>query len=114
MTWSNMPFSQLMPLMWQGTLETLYMTLVSTLIAYVLGLPLGILLITTERDSLTPAPAFNKVLGTITQPAPFGSLPYIDDGGYAAYPPYTGQGDRLHRDDSSAYYRQLPLRGAHG
>lgn len=33
MTWSNMPFSQLMPLMWQGTLETLYMTLVSTLIA---------------------------------------------------------------------------------
>ena len=60
MTWSNMPFEQLMPLMWQGTLETLYMTLVSTLIAYVLGLPLGILLITTERDSLTPAPAFNK------------------------------------------------------
>ena len=65
MTWSNMPFEQLMPLMWQGTLETLYMTLVSTLIAYVLGLPLGILLITTERDSLTPAPAFNNVLGTI-------------------------------------------------
>ena len=65
MTWSNMPFEQLMPLMWNGTLETLYMTLVSTLIAYVLGLPLGILLITTERDSLTPAPAFNKVLGTI-------------------------------------------------
>ena len=56
MTWSNMPFEQLMPLMWQGTLETLYMTLVSTLIAYVLGLPLGILLITTERDSLTPRP----------------------------------------------------------
>ena len=65
MTWNNMPFEQLMPLMWNGTLETLYMTLVSTLIAYVLGLPLGILLITTERDSLTPAPAFNKVLGTI-------------------------------------------------
>ena len=26
MTWSNMPFEQLMPLMWNGTLETLYMT----------------------------------------------------------------------------------------
>ena len=65
MQWSNMPWSQLGPLMWQGALETLYMTLVSTAIAYVLGLPLGILLVTTERNSLTPAPAFNQVLGTI-------------------------------------------------
>lgn len=63
--WSNLPLSQLAELMWEGTLETLYMTLVSTLIAYVLGLPLGILLVTTERDSLTPAPAFNHILGTI-------------------------------------------------
>ena len=65
MQWSNMPWSQLGPLMWQGALETLYMTLVSTAIAYVLGLPLGILLVTTEKNSLTPAPAFNQVLGTI-------------------------------------------------
>ena len=65
MQWSNMPWSQLGPLMWQGALETLYMTLVSTAIAYVLGLPLGIMLVTTERNSLTPAPAFNQVLGTI-------------------------------------------------
>lgn len=63
--WSEMPIDQMLNLMWVGTLESLYMTLVSTAIAYVLGLPLGILLVTTERDSLTPAPAFNKVLGTI-------------------------------------------------
>lgn len=63
--WSNIPFSQLMPMLLQGALETLYMTLVSTAIAYLLGLPLGILLVTTDKNSITPAPAFNHVLGAV-------------------------------------------------
>ena len=34
-------------LLWEGTLETLYMTLFATLFAYVLGLPMGVLLTVT-------------------------------------------------------------------
>jgi len=45
-----------------GLLETLYMTLVSSLIAYVLGLPLGVLLVVTDKSGLVPRPTLNKVL----------------------------------------------------
>ena len=50
-------------LLWQGTLETLYMTLVPTFFAYVLGLPMGVLLTITKRGSIHPAPRFNAVFG---------------------------------------------------
>lgn len=49
----------------KGTGETLYMTLVSTFVAYILGLPLGILLVTAQRDGLAPAPGLHKVLDFI-------------------------------------------------
>ncbi|MGI6151356.1 MAG: methionine ABC transporter permease [Christensenellales bacterium] len=45
-----------------GLLETLYMTLVSSLISYVIGLPLGVLLVVTDRNGLVPRPTLNKVL----------------------------------------------------
>ncbi len=48
-----------------GLLETLYMTLVSTLIAYVIGLPLGVLLVVTDKDGLVPRPTLNKVLNVV-------------------------------------------------
>ena len=35
-----------------GIGETLYMTLVSTLLGYVLGLPMGIVLTVTDRDGI--------------------------------------------------------------
>ena len=50
-------------LLWQGLLETLYMTLCSALIAYLLGLPMGILLVVTDANGIRPKPVFNKVLG---------------------------------------------------
>lgn len=46
-----------------GVLETFYMAGVSSLISYILGLPLGILLVVTEEGGIKPAPKFNKVLG---------------------------------------------------
>ena len=49
----------------QGLLDTLYMTLASTAMAYLLGLPLGLLLVITEKGSIAPLPAFNRVLGVI-------------------------------------------------
>lgn len=51
------------PTLWQGTLETLYMTLVSTLFAYLLGLPLGVVLTITKRGGIAAAPRFNYVFG---------------------------------------------------
>lgn len=48
-----------------GLLETLYMTLVSTAFAYVLGLPMGLALVITAKDGIRPMPVFNTVLGAI-------------------------------------------------
>jgi D-methionine transport system permease protein len=46
-----------------GIGETLYMTLASTAMAYVLGMPLGILLCVTGKDGLRPVPWFYNLLG---------------------------------------------------
>ena len=62
---SGMSFAQLSLLLLQGTLDTLYMTLVSTAIAYLIGIPLGVILVITRRDGICPAPKTNAVLGTI-------------------------------------------------
>lgn len=48
-----------------GFLETLYMTLVSTIFAYIIGLPLGLLLVVTDKDGIKPIPWLNAILGTI-------------------------------------------------
>ncbi len=48
-----------------GIWETIYMTLASSAIAYVIGLPLGILLVVTDSTGITPHTLFNKVLGVI-------------------------------------------------
>ena len=58
-----MNWSQLAPLLWQGFKETVYMTVWASLAAYALGLPLGVLLVVTRRDSIMPRPAFNAALG---------------------------------------------------
>ena len=43
-------FNQYGPMLWEGTVDTLYMTLVSTFFGYVLGLPIGIILTVTDQD----------------------------------------------------------------
>ena len=49
----------------EGTGVTLYMTLVSTLIAYLLGLPMGIILVVTAPGGLKPNKIIYKILGMI-------------------------------------------------
>ena len=49
----------------QGFFDTLYMTIPSTLLAYLVGLPLGVLLVITRRGGIKEMPTFNKVLGII-------------------------------------------------
>ncbi len=48
-----------------GIFETIYMVLISTIIGYVIGLPLGVLLITTKSDGIHPIPALNAVFGFV-------------------------------------------------
>ena len=60
-----MTWEKLFPLLWDSTLETLYMTFASSLIAYVIGLPLGVLLVITKKGSIMEAPTFNTILGVI-------------------------------------------------
>ena len=52
-------------LLGQGTLDTLYMTGMSAVIAYLFGLPLGVALVVTAPKGLRPHPYFNRVLGAI-------------------------------------------------
>ncbi len=44
---------------------TLYMTLVSTILAYVIGLPMGILLVITAKDGLKPNAVVYKILDVV-------------------------------------------------
>ncbi|MDD4081439.1 MAG: ABC transporter permease [Eubacteriales bacterium] len=60
-----MRMEQLMQLLWTGLLETLYMTIPATLIAYLIGMPLGVLLVVTRKNHMMPAPRFNTVLGAV-------------------------------------------------
>lgn len=57
--------SQTIMMVVEGTGVTLYMTLVSTLIAYLLGLPIGILLVVTAPGGLKPMKALYKVLDVV-------------------------------------------------
>ncbi|MGI6085113.1 MAG: methionine ABC transporter permease [Acetivibrionales bacterium] len=55
----------LLVLMWQGLLETLYMTIVSTVMAYIIGLPVGMLLAVTDKEGIRPSPTLNGIVGGI-------------------------------------------------
>lgn len=52
-------------LIYQGTLQTMYMTIVALIMSYLVGLPLGIALVTTEKGHILESPAANQVLGAI-------------------------------------------------
>ena len=49
----------------EGTFATIYMTLVSTLMAYVIGLPAGVALVVTGKEGLKPNKAVNRILDVL-------------------------------------------------
>lgn len=73
MTWTD--WSAMQPLLSQACWDTLYMVGWSTLIAVVGGLPLGILLVLTDRGGLLQNLVANKVIGQIVNVAR--SMPFI-------------------------------------
>ena len=56
---------QIIMMLLEGIKDTLYMTLTSTLIGYVIGLPMGIFLTVTDKDGIHPNTAVYKVLDVI-------------------------------------------------
>jgi D-methionine transport system permease protein len=56
---------QIREMILNGILETLYMTVVSTLFGYIFGLPLGVLLCISDKDGLKPHPVLYKILDFI-------------------------------------------------
>lgn len=70
MTWSEMQ-----PLLSQGTLDTLYMVLWSALVTVAGGLPLGVLLVLTDKGGLLQNTPVNRVVGVIVNIGR--SLPFI-------------------------------------
>ena len=49
----------------EGTYETLLMTFASTIFAYLIGLPLGVIMVATDARGISPNKTVNTVLGTI-------------------------------------------------
>lgn len=58
-----------------GIWETVYMTLISAAVAYIIGLPLGLLLSVTDKDGIHPMPVLNRVVGIIVNA--FRSVPFV-------------------------------------
>lgn len=68
-------WSQYGSLLWDGTVDTLVMVGISTVFAYVLGLPLGVALVLTQSHGICPNRFINSVLGWIINVGR--SLPFI-------------------------------------
>ncbi|MDO4315726.1 MAG: methionine ABC transporter permease [Oscillospiraceae bacterium] len=63
------------PLLLDGTWDSLVMVVISTVFAYILGLPLGVLLILTGDHGIRPHKALNRVLAWVINVGR--SLPFI-------------------------------------
>ena len=61
--------------MFSGIWETVYMTLISSAFAYLIGLPLGVILNVTDKKGIAPHPKLNSVLGFVVNF--FRSIPFI-------------------------------------
>lgn len=62
-------------LLQMGVWETVYMTFISSFFAYLIGLPLGVVLNVTSKNGIHPMPKLNRLLGFIVNF--FRSIPFI-------------------------------------
>lgn len=52
-------------MLWDGVGETLYMVVISSVLSYLIGIPLGIVLIVADKDGIHPIPLLQKTLGLV-------------------------------------------------
>ena len=70
-----MAIEKMVPLMLGGIRDTMYMTVVSTFFAYLLGLPLAIALVLTAPKGLRPQPLVYRILDAVVNI--FRSIPFL-------------------------------------
>lgn len=66
---------QVVKLLLTGTLDTLQMTVISTIMAMIIGIPLGVVLVVTSKGHILENTALNKFLGAIVNATR--SIPFI-------------------------------------
>ena len=66
---------QVIKLLVPGTLDTLQMTVISTIMAMIIGIPLGVVLVVTSKGHILENAALNKILGAIVNATR--SIPFI-------------------------------------
>ena len=47
---------QMIEMLWEGVIDTLYMTIASTALSYVFGMIMGVLLVICRKDGIAPRP----------------------------------------------------------
>lgn len=57
---------QTITMLLEGIRDTVYMTLISTLVGYILGLPMGVVLAVTDKNGIRPNRAVYRVLDVIS------------------------------------------------
>ena len=55
----------LFELLWEGTIDTLYMTLASTFFSYVFGMVMAVVLVLTRADGIKPHPVIFRILDVV-------------------------------------------------
>ena len=66
---------QVIKLLITGTLDTLQMNVISTIMAMIIGIPLGVVLVVTSKGHILENAALNKILGAIVNATR--SIPFI-------------------------------------
>ncbi len=67
--------NQMIGLLGVSLWETIYMVIISTILAYAIGLPVGVVLNITSKDGICPNRAINSVLGVLVNI--FRSIPFL-------------------------------------
>lgn len=67
--------ADMIPLLTKALGETVYMVVVSMIIATIIGVPLGVLLHTTSKGQILESPAVNRVVGAVVNAVR--SIPFI-------------------------------------
>lgn len=70
-----MTAEQISLLVWQGLLDSLYMVLISTALAHLVGIPMGIILVITNSGHIAENRTVNQVLGAVINMGR--SIPFI-------------------------------------
>jgi D-methionine transport system permease protein len=66
---------QVISMLLEGIVDSVYMIFISTFIGYVIGLPMGIALAVTDKDGIKPSPLVYKILDVISNV--IRSIPFI-------------------------------------